>query len=389
MLDRPTESPSVVHLLSGLEVGGKERAALRLARRGIRVGDRHELWLFDTPYRSPGSDLDPGPVPVRFVPRRPGWDFRFVGYLVRRFHRFGVGVIHAYNDTALCYAAMACALAQSWAPKLIATFHTWPTHGTLAAKISTRLAASRATALTAVSDDLAARLVTAGWLPHCQIIRNGVDLDEFSPNGDDGGWHGRLGLARDRPLIVHLARFDPVKRHVDVIEAAGLVHAVCPDAVFVLAGEGPLQAEMRRKAASMPFIRFVGNVAEPAALLRAASVFMLPSLDEAAPLALLEAMACACPAVCTNVGGIPAILAGPDGRPAGILVPACSPADLASAVVQFLRSPSLRAQLSDRARRAVGQFSFEREWGEYSAFYRSSTERVNKVNRKVSAMHQN
>lgn len=386
--DRPTVPPPVVHLLSGLEVGGKERAALRLARHGMCAGERHELWLFDTPYRSPIVDLDPGLVPARFVPRRPGWDLGFVGHLVRCFRGIGAGVIHAYNDTALCYAAMACALAGSRAPKLIAAFHTWPTHGTLAARLSTRLAASRAAALTAVSDDLAARLVTAGWLPHCRTIRNGVDLDAFSPDGDDGDWHGRLGLARDRPLVVHLARFDPVKRHVDVIEAARAVHAVRPHAVFVLAGDGPLQSEMRQRAASLPFIRFVGNVAEPAPLLRAASIVVLPSLDEAAPLALLEAMACGCPTVCSNVGGMPAILDGAEGLPAGVLVPARSPADLARAVVRLLSDPWLRAQLGDRARHAAARFSFEQEWQEYSALYRSLAERLTRSSGEVRLLHQ-
>ena len=46
----------VAHLLSGLAIGGKERAALRLARRGLQEGQHHQLVLFDHPFR--GTALD-------------------------------------------------------------------------------------------------------------------------------------------------------------------------------------------------------------------------------------------------------------------------------------------------------------------------------------------
>ena len=91
---RPDDPPLVVHLLSGLEVGGKERVALRLARQGLREGGRHELWLFDTPYRSADIDLDPASVSTSFVPRRPGWDTRFIRMLAGHIRTRRVGVIH-------------------------------------------------------------------------------------------------------------------------------------------------------------------------------------------------------------------------------------------------------------------------------------------------------
>lgn len=364
----------VVHLLSGLEIGGKERVALQLARQGLREGGRHEMWLFDTPYRSPDIDLDPAPVPTGFVPRRPGWDTRFIRMLAGQIRTRRVGVIHAHNDTALCYAALASALVRFRAqrPTLIATFHTWPTHSTARARRVTRLAATQADGVAAVSDDLARRLTQSGWLSRCRTIWNGVDLDEFSPVGDDGGWHARLGIARDRPLVVHLARFDPIKRHGDVIEAARAVHARHPDAVFVLAGCGPLLDEMRARAAALPFVRIVGNIGAPAALLRAARVFVLPSQDEAAPLALLEAMASGCACVCTNVGGMPAMLRDVDGRPSGLLVPVRDPGALADAVSSLLDSPNLQRELGRRARATAERFSFLAAWAAYRAAYDGS-----------------
>ncbi|MDQ2805059.1 MAG: glycosyltransferase family 4 protein [Pseudomonadota bacterium] len=363
---------SVVHLLSGLEIGGKERAALRLAGRGLADGGRHALWLFDTPFRSNELDFEPGDVPTRFLPRGSGLDLGFIRALAHGVAADGVGTIHAHNDTALCYGAFACALlGRRRAPRLVGTFHTWPGHATPAARLLTRWAGGRAVAVAAVSDELRHRLLTSGWLRHCRTVWNGIDLGLFRSDGTNGGWHRRLGVAPGTPLIVHVARFDPIKRHTDLIEAARLVHAAYPDAVFVLAGQGPLFAPVQDLARDLPWVRFAANVPDVAPLLRAASIFVLPSAHEAAPLALLEAMACGRACVCTAVGGVPAMLADYDAAgPCGLLVPPGEPPVLAAAIGRLLGDTAMREQLGTRARAAaVARFSFEREWQTYCRLY--------------------
>lgn len=359
----------VIHLLSGLAIGGKERAALRLAGQGLAEGGCQELWLFDTPFRSPELDFDPGVVPVRFLPRGSGLDLRFVRTLARELAAGGVRAVHAHNDTALCYAALACAALGRRAPTLVATFHTWPGHPTRAARLLTRWSGGRADRVAAVSDELTHRLLTRGWLRRCRTIWNGIDLELFRPEGDDGGWHGRLGVAPGTPLVVHLGRFDPVKRQADLVEAARLVHAAHPEAVFVLAGQGPLLAPIQELARDLPWVRCVGNVPDVAPLLRAASLFVLPSAHEAAPLALLEAMACGRACLCTDVGGMPSMLADASGQLCGVLVPPGDTAKLAEAIARLLSDESLRAALGGRARAAAAQFSFAKEWTTYRRLY--------------------
>jgi L-malate glycosyltransferase len=366
---RAARNGPVVQLLSGLAIGGKERAALRLAGQGIADGGRQELWLFDTPFRSAELDFDPGAVPVRFLPRGSGLDLRFVRTLAREVAARDVQAIHAHNDTALCYAALACAFLARRAPGLVATFHAWPSHATRAGRLMTRWAGERTALVAAVSDALAQRLTGAGWLKRCATVWNGIDLDLFRPDGADGDWHARLGIASGRPIVVHVARFDPVKRHIDVAAAARLVHAAYPDAVFVLAGQGPLLASIQELARDLPWVRFVPNVSDVAALLRAASVFVLPSALEAAPFALLEAMACGLACVCTGVGGIPTMLAAGSDEPAGLLVPPGDPSALAAAVTRLLGDAGLRAALGARARARAAEFSFAREWEAYRRHY--------------------
>jgi glycosyltransferase involved in cell wall biosynthesis len=359
----------VAQLLSGLTIGGKERAALRLAKRGIEAGGMQELWLFDTPFRSVDLDFDPGGVPVRFLARQGGFDLRFIRSLAREIEAGSIRVLHAHNGTALCYAALAAVALGRRAPRIIATFHNWPGHVTRASRLLTRWAGRRADHIAAVSDELSGRLVAEGWLRECDTIWNGVDLDLFRPEGDDGGWRARLGLGPRTPIVLHLARFEPVKRHRDLVEAARLVHAAYPDALFVLVGVGPLLAPIQELARDQSWVRFVANVVDVASMLRAATLFVLPSEHEAAPLALLEAMASGVACVCTAVGGMPAMLQDGSDPPCGLLVRPGDPAGLADAITRLLGDAELRMALGTRARARAAQFSFAREWETYRSLY--------------------
>jgi hypothetical protein len=97
----------LVHLLGGLEIGGKERVALELARRARRLGLAHELLLFDRDYRDPVEHLDPGDVPCTLLRRGKGLDLRFTASLAGWLERERVEVVHAHNDSALVYGVLA------------------------------------------------------------------------------------------------------------------------------------------------------------------------------------------------------------------------------------------------------------------------------------------
>ena len=362
-------SRQVVHFLSGLEVGGKERVAIQLARRARDAGYATELLLFDAPYRGERVDLDPGDLPVDFVPRRPGLDVRLLLTLARRWRRTRPQVVHAHNDTGVFYACAAAALTGAGGPAVCATFHTKPGHDTPAARRLTRWAAARADRITAVSDELAGVLVADGWVTRCDTLWNGVDLEEFADDGPTDDWRARLGVPPDAVLIGHVARFDPVKRHVDLLDAARRLAAEDVPAVLALVGQGPLHDEVRAAAADCANVRFVPRVVDVPAFLRALDLFVLCSDHEAAPRVIIEAMACGLPAIATDVGGVARILTGDGGELAGSLVPRRDPARLAAAIRELAADPARRAYLGRRARVRAAAFSAGEEWRQYAALY--------------------
>ena len=135
----------------------------------------------------------------------------------------------------------------------------------------------------------------------------------------------------DAPLIGAVARLTHEKGIDRLIRAAPTVVAKCPEVRFVIVGDGPerplLEAEAGRLGVDAHF-HFAGHRADVGELLPAFDLFVLPSLREGLPFAVLEAMSAGLPVVATRVGGVPEAVA--EGV-TGLLVPADDPDALADA----------------------------------------------------------
>jgi glycosyltransferase involved in cell wall biosynthesis len=358
-----------MHLLRGLEIGGMERAVIRLARRGMREGIDQTLLLFDTPFRSDNVDFSPGNLTTEYMPRRPGIDFHFVKALAEKLTGHQVNVVHAHNDTAIVYAALAMTRTRLAHISLVGTFRNRPTHATFGARLLSRWAAGRAAEIIAVSQELSEWLVQAGWVNRCKTIWNGVDLSEFSPIGPKGILRSQFGIPEDAVLVGHVGRFVPIKRHIDLFIAACRLQEVDPPIRFLLAGDGPLFASFREQAVQLPNVILLSNVTDVASFLRSLDIFVLCSEHEGTPQALLEAMACARPIVATQVGGIPHLLDADAATPAGRLIPPLRPDRLATEIMSLARDRESRASLARLACQRSQAFSFDREWAQYRRLY--------------------
>jgi glycosyltransferase involved in cell wall biosynthesis len=162
--------------------------------------------------------------------------------------------------------------------------------------------------------------------------------------------------ASERPIVLTLARLDRQKGLYYLLEAAALV----PEAVFVLAGEGPEWPALEAQARALGLTKRVillGYRDDVSDLLASCDVFVLPSLFEGLPLSVLEAMAAGKPVVATAIGGTDEAVV--DGV-TGLLVPPADPAALAKGIRMVLSDPVLSARLGAAGRaRAHEQFSAE------------------------------
>jgi len=114
-------------------------------------------------------------------------------------------------------------------------------------------------------------------------------------------------------------------------------------------------------------VHLLGPRSDIPAILAAADVFVLPSLADGLPLALLEAMFAGCPIVASDVGEVRAALAHGE---AGILVEPGNPAALAAALDYMLRNPMRAKGLGERAAyQALAEYDISHMVGRYTATY--------------------
>ncbi|WP_458095338.1 glycosyltransferase family 4 protein [Roseomonas sp. WA12] len=205
------------------------------------------------------------------------------------------------------------------------------------------------------------RVIAAGHFPARQLVErygvpagkvtvlsNGVDLARFRPAPPDPAHRAALGL-QGRRVILAPTRLVPRKGVDRLIEAMLQVRARHPDAILLVAGDGPQRAALERMAGPDD-ARFLGAVpaAEMPGLYALAEVVALPNRAEAGesdgvPLVLLEAGACGRPVVAGQAGGTDeAIVDGVNG----LLLDGRDPGAIADAVLRLLEDGALAARLS-------------------------------------------
>ena len=158
-----------------------------------------------------------------------------------------------------------------------------------------------------------------------------------------------------------------------LLEAVPEILRRVPRARFVFVGDGPLRSSLDNQARSMGLggcIRWLGFRRDIPALLEATDLFVRPSLEDAFPTVLLEAMAMGLPVVASRVGGIPEIVI--PGQ-TGTLVEAGDAPGLAQAVSDLLLQPTERAACGEAARRrAQAEFSIQNWLSRLEALYREA-----------------
>lgn len=184
------------------------------------------------------------------------------------------------------------------------------------------------------------------------VIQNGVDADNWCLDPKERTrMRDELNVGRGR-LIVAVGRLVPQKGFSYLLRALSAVTVDIPwQAVIV--GSGPLYEALGKEIGDLQLqrqVRLLGERRDVLSLLSAADLFVLPSLWEGMPNAVLEAAACGLPIVATNVDGTPEILT--DGEN-GLLVNPFQVEPLAVAITRLLRDLALAQRLGQAARNRV------------------------------------
>ena len=182
------------------------------------------------------------------------------------------------------------------------------------------------------------------------VLPNLLDTDRFRPPepGEVASARAVHGWPRDAVVFGCVANLRPVKRHADLIEAFRLVHGELPATRLLLAGTGPLEANLRNQARSLgDAVRFVGSSTDTRATYAGCDVAVLASRTEGFPNALLEAAACGLPLITTDSGGAAELVCDAG---AGDVVPVGDVEALAAAMIAAAQDSGRRARVAAAGR---------------------------------------
>ena len=295
----------------------------------------------------------------------PAW----VRSLADAFRRHDIAIAHSH--------ALYMAIYGAWASRMAGIPHVITMHGgryyaeRLRRRIATRSAIALSAATIAVSRQLGDQMSRDLWVRRSRIemVSNGV---RYCP-GDGDAVRRELGLAPCDRLAVSIGNLYPVKGHQYLVDALARIGGRHPTLHVAVCGRGDLAAELSSRADALGVgsrLHLLGLRSDVNAVLAAGDLFVLPSLSEGLPLALLEAMFAGCPIVATDVGEVSAALGNGE---AGVIVRPGDASALASALNALLDDPD-RARMLAASARARAESQYDRS--QMVQRYRSIYERV-------------
>lgn len=240
-----------------------------------------------------------------------------------------------------------------------------------------RLASKGLSLIVAVSDATRKKMICEYHLPEAKVrtIHYGIDEKKF-PSRNPNEIRKRLGIPKDVIVFGTIARLTEQKGHRYLVEAMPKIIKSFPRVVFLCIGDGPLRTSLIQLAQDrgvLSYIQFLGFQSDVPSLLSIMDVFVLPSLYEGFPNAVLEAMACGKPVVATCVDGTPeAVIHGETG----FLVPSQNPEALAEALIRMARNPSLRKKMGKNGKRRIYEhFLLEHQISAFDQLYKEIANR--------------
>lgn len=358
----------VLHIIAFRAIGGAERALLMLSSKidqekfdlvlGIFVSQRKNTG----PLWKEAEKLDLPLEPIRI--KNPYGLLQILDiFRIIRKHHPDIIHTHGYKTNLLGFL-----FAKLFGIPIVATLHGWLYSNITRTKLITRASfmfMKHFDRVIAVSEQIRAGLERLK-IPSRKIVI--IKNVPFSSGNECSikprGLRQKLGLPPNSKLIGFVGRLEPVKGCALFIQAISQLAGSHSDYHFVIVGEGPERESLERQARGLDLekqIYFCGFCDDITAIFKSLDLYVLPSLGEGIPLALLEAMAHGVPVIATSVGGVPEVI---EDRINGILVPPNNPSLLAESIVESLSNQDETARRVLAAKKTIDKRHNVQKWAQ-------------------------
>jgi glycosyltransferase involved in cell wall biosynthesis len=210
-------------------------------------------------------------------------------------------------------------------------------------------------------------------LPAVRVIPNPVDVDRFRPTAGAPAVRRELGIGDHAVVVAHVSNLKALKRAPDLVDAAEIASRKDDRLVFVVVGDGPGLAEVRRACGERGLearFRFPGWVDYERVpdFISCADMVVMPSAGESQARVYLETQASARTLIASDIPAAREVLE--DGE-TGLLFPTADVSALADRILVAAGDPDLRGRIGRQARRRVSAHSLPRIVAAYSDLFRS------------------
>lgn len=270
---------------------------------------------------------------IDFVSLNVTRHYRFSSKLIIDMYRLmksrNIQVVRAHKYSASIYGRIAAWLAR--VPIIITSVHgNYHKDLRFERHVANKLLSRITDRIVAMSESIRQDIIAHDHIEPSKIIvvRNGVDTELFSPAGTAGSIRNELGLGENETIIGFVGRLVPAKGLQYLLEAFAEMKKQIAGSKLLIVGSGQLMELLRgmvHEKGLKDDVVFAGERSDIPQLLAVMDIFVMPSIAEGLPNALLEAMAAGKPVLVTCAGGMGEVIQNGIN---GLVVPVSDPAAL-------------------------------------------------------------
>ena len=368
-------------MIDSLGPGGAEQLMPSILKNLKQAGFNVRICALQIRAGNPiASELERLGLPVDLVPilnlRQPFNLFHILRYL--RLHR--PQLLHTQLEFADILGTVAAKILGIPSVSTVHTLDAFPEKKSAWGRMKLRwfLLGKYCNCVIAVSEKTRLHYLQSGRLHQDKVITlyNGVDISRFK--NTDASQIAKtkqaLRLPLDSKVIITVAVLREPKGIQFMIEALPAILEQFPDVHYLIVGDGEYGAALSDLATVLDIknhVTFAGHRTDIPDLLACCDIFVLPTLKDALPTVLIEALAAERPIVASDVGGVPEII---ENGVNGLLVAPGDPSKLAVACLQLLKDNELISQIVLAGSKTVRQrFNIDSQIEQLSGLYEELT----------------
>ena len=360
-LRAPGRPLRVLLVIKCLGYGGAERLLVDMVAAGDTERFRYEVAYVLRDQDALVPAVEAGGTPVHALGAAQNADLRWMAALRHLLVRGRYDVVHFHLPYAAALGQLVVAsMSRSSRPGVVYTEHSLWDRARLSNRALLRASLIKGERLVAVSQ-ASYDALPASLRRRATIVVHGVDLsrsDSLIARRAEvrEGVRSELGVHEEELLFMTVANLRPEKGYDVLLTAARSIADYGLPIRIAAVGRGPLTSSLHARHHDLSLgerFQFLGQRDDVLQLLAGADAFVLPSLHEGLPVALMEATSVGLPIVASSVGGVPQVLE--DGVDA-LLVPPGEPGSLVDAMKRLASDPELRERLGRQAKLRSSMF---------------------------------